>query len=217
MASERKTTSSDSHTRMNGQRDLASAVDIYFKLQSIKSSPHKDGFHGKLEMEPFIKSPPEPHETPSQKLDATTTAISLPSLVNSSPKQHTEIVRDVEDPERIVIDHSRLSVNSATTNLGCFPRYVEQIRHTIISFIEKYGKYLKIGVYCLLVLAYLVYFGYAIHYSLDKALILIVVNSIIVFCLIYKFIRDKFGHRINRVVCPPIQRVFWSKWKYTRW
>lgn len=65
--------------------------------------------------------------------------------------------------------------------------------------------------------AYWIYFGFAVAYDLELAVSLIVMTGIVIFCIIYVYIRNHFGEKIYNSCCLPIGVVWDRTWPTTKW
>ncbi|XP_070574771.1 solute carrier family 28 member 3-like isoform X2 [Ptychodera flava] len=100
---------------------------------------------------------------------------------------------------------------------NCFSRCIARIQSRIHGFLDKYNRQLKIGLYSLLLLLYVIYISYAMYYSFKNAIALFSMTVFVVMCVTYVYIRDKFGHRINEVMCKPITKFCNKHWNIIRW
>lgn len=72
----------------------------------------------------------------------------------------------------------------------------------------------KKGTTCLLILAYCVYFSFAMVMNFQKAIPLLCITVFACFCIFYTFTKRKFGHLIaNPWQCNTIRRFWTSKSK----
>ena len=71
---------------------------------------------------------------------------------------------------------------------------------------QKHIHYLQPTLIILLIAGYFVYLGFAINYNFEYAKALVVITPLVIAMLIYVWIRDNHGDKIQRAVCNPLER-----------
>ena len=98
-----------------------------------------------------------------------------------------------------------------------FNKVIGKFQKILSNFWTKHAETIWVIVYGLLLLAYCGYFAYAIYYSLEGAIFLIVVTSLALVALVFSRIKSRFGSSIYRNVCSPVATCTGRNWKYLRW
>lgn len=97
-------------------------------------------------------------------------------------------------------------------------KFVERIQQKTHGFFSLHGKRIKLGIVIIFVILYFIYFCFAIHTSVDGAVVLIALTSLTVSYLTLREVWRRCGDRIYAVTCGPVATVFDKPWwKYCRW
>ncbi|XP_077982817.1 solute carrier family 28 member 3-like [Glandiceps talaboti] len=100
---------------------------------------------------------------------------------------------------------------------NCCTRGIERVQTAIYGFLARYKRHIKIGFYALLLMAYTIYFIYALYYDFEGAIALFALTLFVVFCVTYSFIMKRFGDRLDDVICSPVMRLVDKYWNIIRW
>lgn len=97
-------------------------------------------------------------------------------------------------------------------------KYIDKIHKTTRRVFRKYSPCIKKVVLGILLILYMIYFGFAIYESPSGAVVLIVLTSLVVIYILFKQVWRLWGDKIWDHTCAPIGRMFEkSWWKYCRW
>lgn len=95
---------------------------------------------------------------------------------------------------------------------------IEKVHLAFRNFLSKRKQTLKRLFYGVLLVAYFVYFGFAVYTSPTGATVVIVLTCLVVFYFVAKGIWRKAGKQIYACCCAPAERLLQSKfWSYFRW
>ena len=94
---------------------------------------------------------------------------------------------------------------------------VYKIQNVTVDCCNKHSKLLSRGTLFLLFVAYTVYFSFAVNYSVQKSIALIVITCIVVALIIYVFIRDHFGEAIYQHFFRHIETLMDKNWYWIKW
>ena len=101
------------------------------------------------------------------------------------------------------------------------PNYLQKgvslLQKCTSNIYKKHASKIKKTCLALFIVGFLTYLGFAIHHNLAGATGLIVVTGAVVVCLVYRFIRDKYGRQIANHSYVPIRNYINTKWKYFKW
>ena len=101
---------------------------------------------------------------------------------------------------------------------NCCTRAIEKVHSSLCDFLSRRRNVIKTIICGILIVAYFVYFGFAVYTSPSGANAVIVLTCLVVFYLISKEIWKRAGKRIYSCCCAPIERFFQSRvWSYCRW
>ncbi|XP_077983269.1 solute carrier family 28 member 3-like [Glandiceps talaboti] len=100
---------------------------------------------------------------------------------------------------------------------NCCTRGIERVQTAIYGFLARYKRHIKIGFHAVLLMAYTIYFIYALYYDFEGAIALFVLTLFVVFCVTYSFIMKRFGDRLDDVICSPATRLVDKYWNIIRW
>lgn len=84
-------------------------------------------------------------------------------------------------------------------------------------FCANYGKIVWRVIAVLCLIGYTIYLGFAINHSVSMATAFIVVTCLVIFFLIWGFIRDNYGDEINRVVLEPLSDAWDRNFHIIKW
>jgi hypothetical protein len=86
------------------------------------------------------------------------------------------------------------------------------------SFLLRHKQLIKRIFLILVLLAYVVYFCFAVWFNAIGALVIIILTSLIVLAVVHKLVMRRWGTRIDQICCLPIERIFDSRQcQYFRW
>ena len=94
---------------------------------------------------------------------------------------------------------------------------VSRLQQSVAGWIQRHNHSLRKLCFSFALIAYLVYLGYAINYSFEGSLTLIIFTSLTVIYLLYKLVRDKCGVGITEILFHPILRIWDKHWNKTKW
>ncbi len=95
---------------------------------------------------------------------------------------------------------------------------IENIHSALCGCCVRQKRILKTVIIITFLIAYSIYFGYAIWYNSSGALVVIVLTCIVAFYFIWKFVMKYAGERLYNCFCVPICNVFETRcWFYFRW
>ena len=92
-----------------------------------------------------------------------------------------------------------------------------RIQSSTTSAIHQYSSMITKIVIAVCLIGYTIYLGFAINYSLEDSRILIYLTALVVFCIIYVFIRDTFGDTINKYFLDPVSDWVTERWHILQW
>lgn len=94
---------------------------------------------------------------------------------------------------------------------------VYKFQNVTASFFVNNKNFFKYSITALFLVGFSVYFGFAVDYSVQKSMALIVITAIVVALIIYVFIRDHFGDTITHYLWEPIETFLIHQWHWFRW
>ena len=94
---------------------------------------------------------------------------------------------------------------------------VSRMQQHIRNWITRNADALRVFWMVFLLIAYFVYLGFAVSYSFEGSLTLIVFTALTITAVFYKFIRDKYGTRIYHSILHPIFNTWDNLWPITKW
>ena len=95
--------------------------------------------------------------------------------------------------------------------------WVTSMQCVVLDNISKHGHTLKILVCVICLILYLIYLISALIYDLDNSISLIVITSIVVVLIVYAYVKDKYGDRIDQAVISPFNRWKDRQWHILKW
>lgn len=130
------------------------------------------------------------------------------SFNNGSAAPPYDAVADktVPEPEEEEFEHNRCTLA------------IEKVHSSFCNAFSRNKGIIKKIVLVVLLVAYFVYFGFAVYTSPSRATVVIVLTCLVFFYIFAKLIWKKSGKKIHACCCAPIGRFFESKfWSYFRW
>ena len=101
---------------------------------------------------------------------------------------------------------------------NCCTSAIEKVHSSLCDCLSRRRNIIKTIACVILIIAYFVYFGFAVYTSPSGATVVIVLTCLVVFYFISKEIWKRAGKEIYSCCCAPIGRFFQSKvWSYCRW
>ena len=94
---------------------------------------------------------------------------------------------------------------------------VHQLQLGIGSCFEKHKSQITTLIAILCLAGYTVYLAFAIKFDFELAKSLIVITGIVLFCIIYSFIRDYFGGFIYEKIWTPLTTPIQKRWHILQW
>ena len=82
---------------------------------------------------------------------------------------------------------------------------------------DKHGSVIQKAIYTILVLGYGLYFVCAIWYSVDGAMALIVITSLVISVIVYEWVKKRFGIVINDNIMTPVGESWDRNWSKLKW
>ena len=132
---------------------------------------------------------------------------------SAQDKGNSEKPVDNGDTDLTGSSSSLTSSDGSYTSENC----VHHFQTRVIDFVKEYSSYIsKLFIFFSLV-GYTIYLGFAINYSVEMARALIVITAIVLFCLIYVFIRDTFGDTIYNKCYVPVFSPLEKNWNTIQW
>ena len=123
------------------------------------------------------------------------------------------------------IDENELSCRISIDNDGSILsnaskaslHWVIRMQNSILNILQKHKRLIKISSICGTITLYFIYFGFAIAHDFEKAIPLVAITSLVLFCIIYVFIRDTYGENINKLIFIPVGLVLEKNWNIIKW
>ena len=129
-------------------------------------------------------------------------------------KENGGYIDDGGDADSIGTSNSLDSDGSDVDEDNC----VHKLQVNTSSFFRTYAAYISKLVLVACLIAYTIYFGFAVNYNVEAAKALIVITGIVLFCLVYRFIRDHYGDTIyNQFLGPYIVKPMEKHWPSLQW
>ena len=117
------------------------------------------------------------------------------------------------DTDSIGTSSSLTSSSESYSSKNC----VHQFQNQVTGFVNEYSSYISKLLIFISLAGYTVYLGFAINYSVEMARALIVITAIVLFCLVYIFIRDNFGDTIYSKCYVPVFSPIENNWNTIQW
>ena len=95
---------------------------------------------------------------------------------------------------------------------------IESVQIRVHGFLKRYARLMKLTFYVVLLLAYIVYLGFAIWYSATGVKVLLSLTILVIFCVSYGVIKKRYGSKLDHVLCMPMRWLTGRTWwKYLQW
>lgn len=96
-------------------------------------------------------------------------------------------------------------------------RHIDESTANLTTFVKENGNTIKYVIYAILLLGYIAYLAYACYRDLEAATVMLSLTGVILFLLIYAFIRDHFGETIWENCGSQTMQILYKIWGYGKW
>lgn len=120
---------------------------------------------------------------------------------------------EADSSSHTVLNHESELSDEEQVNDNC----VHKLQMSTVDTCKKYSAYISKCVMFVCLLAYTVYFGFAVSYSVEMARALIVITGIVLLCIVYVFVRDHYGQHIYMYCMEPVLNWLDTNWHVLKW
>ena len=100
---------------------------------------------------------------------------------------------------------------------NAFTRHVEKVQRNVYGFLHAHAKLIKKVFLALLLLAYLVYFFYAVIRSPSAAIVVIALTGLVLCSVLYGFTQRRYGPVLYAGICVPVKNLTETRaWVYIK-
>lgn len=92
-----------------------------------------------------------------------------------------------------------------------------RIRGRITRFLSNHYQLIKNIFLVALFVSYMVYYGFAMAYSISSATALTVFTSLGILVIVYNWVSDHYGPQINRIAFRPLKHLLQRHWSWIGW
>lgn len=94
---------------------------------------------------------------------------------------------------------------------------VYRLQSACVAVCTHHSQTIQRCIVALLLAGYTVYFGFAVHYSVQHSMALIVITALVLALIVYRWVRDHYGTAIQHHCFSPLSRVFDNNWFWIKW
>lgn len=131
---------------------------------------------------------------------------------------HSEVNNVDEDKEDAIIEHIGAKTRRVLRGpLAPINNFLTDSEKRIVEMYRSQRTCAKASAGILFVIAYLIYFGFALSIDAERAVDLIYVTAFGFFCFFYWLVKRFFGSQISKCCCQPVGAFLISRKKYFKW
>lgn len=94
---------------------------------------------------------------------------------------------------------------------------VLKMQRFCVDTVHTHSTAIRRGVVLFCLFGYIIYLGFAIRHSVEKATPLLIITGSVVVILLYVVMRDSYGEVIYKAACEPIGGWMNSRWARISW